>query len=425
MESSVQELGPTLVELSVTVPVEDVTKHLETSFRELTRHAKVKGFRPGKVPASVVRKLYGRKVKDDVAMKLVDANLARACKEHELKLVAQPQVEVQAVKEGEAFAFKAKVEVRPAIDKVDTTQLKVTRKLVAVTDKDVQREVDRLRRENADMQTPDPIRPAKDNDQLTLAYTVHVDGEEQAELGSEDRLVVLGAGTLIEDVEQALTGMSPGEKKTISVDFDEDGPPNLKGKTAEFHLEVKALQELLLAEEDDEFARDVGEFQTLLELRLDIRTKLEKLRKDQAEAEVKEAVIDRLVETNEIPLPDSMISEEIGRSIQQWMMFQRMQGGASELTEEIQADLDKRAKRKVQAALLLGKIAEDQNLGVDEAAIEAKFQKIAEETGKHVAKVRVEFQGERMEHLRSEIMEERLMEYLMEQATITEEEVTE
>jgi trigger factor len=421
MQSEVSEISPVMVEVTIHVPWDQVKQNLEDTYQELGRTARVRGFRPGKVPRNVLQQVYGKRIDGEVTAQLVEAGLMHAVKEHELEIVAQPDVDApSAIKKGEALTFKAKVEVRPKIEKVEMGKLAVERPSAEVTNEMVDEEVERLRKQHAEVQVPEPMRPSRAGDELTIDYTVDLDGEPKTELSAEGRRVELGADALIAEFDAGLTGLVPGDEKDISVTFGEDHDrEDLRGKNAVFHVKVQELREKLLPEVDDEFAKDVGDYQTLLELRLKIRADLEEMAKRRAESELKDRLIDKLVEINDVPAPPSMVKQEEQRMLYEIVQLMQMTGGQG-FGPDIMETMKGRAERKVKAAILLGALARAENIEVTREDVDARLAEIAEKSGKHVAKVRVEYQGERRDALESQILEEKLMDYLTKQATITD-----
>ena len=417
MQSQVSELSPVLVEVKVQVPWERVQKDLDATYRELGRTAKVRGFRPGKVPPNVIKQLYGKQVRAQVSGSLIEQGLMHAVQEHEIAIVAQPEVEPGAVKKGEPFSFTAKVEVRPRIDSIDTKGLTLFRPPVDVEDDAVNAEVERLRLEHADIQVPDPARPAKDGDVLTLDYTVSVDGEPQPDLAAQDRQVELDNPALMVELRDGLTGVKPGETKDVTVPFPEDHDnPKLAGKDALFSVTVKEIHERLLPELDDEFAKDCGDFETLLELRLKIREHLEDGAKRQGEASLRESAITALIAQNEVPVPDAMVAEQRQAMLYEMMQFAQMTG--QPFSPQMMEGIDERATRRVKAAILLGALAKQHELRVEDSDVDAKLAEIAEQSGKHVAKVRSEYQGQARQQLESQLLEDKIMAHLLKEATV-------
>jgi len=417
LESQITEISPILFEVSVQVPWERVRKDLDAGFREVSRHAQIRGFRKGKAPRHLLEQLYGKQVRAEVQGSLVEAGLLEAVEKHELQVVARPEVEPKPIAKGQPFEFKAKIEVRPKIEELKTEGLEIWEPPLEVPDEDVDARIEELRKQHADVREPEPMRGAKDGDEVIIDYTVTIDGELKEQMGATDRNVDLGEDGLLEEFEAGLKGMQPGETKTIEVPFEEDHPnPELAGKTAVFEVSVTALRERLLPDVDDDFAQDCGEFETLLELRLDIRKQLSERLEEKRSADTRESLIDQLIELNDVPIPPAMIDQQKQQMVYEMAAFAQMMG--QPLGDEIFEGIDERAGRRVKAGLLLGTLARLENVEVTREEIEERFAEMAERTGKHIAKVRAEHHGERGERLENELLEKKLMAVLREKATI-------
>lgn len=417
MQSEVSHISPVQVEIKVQVPWERVKKALDQNFTRVGKTAKIRGFRPGKVPRGVIRKLFGESVKAEVTGTLIQEGLLAAFEQHEIPVVAQPEVAPPPIAEGEDYEFVAKVEVRPTIENVTLEGLEVVKIDNEVPDEQVDAEVMRLRKQHADVAEPDPMRPAKAGDRLTIDYEVEVDGKVDPTMGAEGRDVDLGDEDLNPDFEAGLMGVQPGETKDIEVSFPEDHHhPDLKGKTATFKITVHALREVTLPEEDDEFAKDVGEFETLLELRLDIRKHLQEMADRRAKSELRDKLIDAALKLNDVPVPPSMVKEQKQQMLMQMIQFAQMTG--QQLGDF--SEIDGRAEKRVKAGLLLGAIAKAENLEIDDDAIAAKLAEMAEQTGKHIAKLKVEYVGEKRQELASSMLEERIFDLLESKATFVD-----
>jgi trigger factor len=423
MQSQVQEISPVLVELDVQVPWDDVRKGLEDGISRIQRTARLKGFRPGKVPRNVVKQLFGAQVKLEVLNVLIEKGLVAAIEQHALHPVARPDVAPRPIEEGQPLSFKAKLEVRPKIESVCTEGLVVDKPVHEVSEEDIDREVERLRRQHATLAAPEPARPAEKGDVLTIDYSVSVDGQQRPDLGATDRTVELDGEQLLSEVEAALVGASVGETRTVEVRFaDDHAKPDLRGKTATFEVTVKEVKERVLPAVDDEFAKDVGPFQTLLELRADLRRRLEDSARRRSESALRDAVVEKLVDANPVPVPPSLVEQEQRTMMRQWTELVQMATGrrAPDLDEDTLTTLRGRAERKVRAALLLGELARREKLSVSPEEVERKLAEIAERTGKHIAKVRAEYVGERREQLEASMLHDKLLDYLLSKATIAE-----
>lgn len=419
IESKVEMTSSVTGELDVAVPWDRVNKELQKSYKEVAKHARLKGFRQGKAPMNVVKQMYGKRVRDEVTNHLVELGLLLALQKHELDIVAQPHVTPEPIKDKQPLRFKASVEVRPKIEKVELGNFKVEKPIYEVEDGDVDRELEALRLQNADIRTPEPMRPAQKYDILTLDYQVRADGETKEQLGASDREVSLGTDELADEFEAGLLGLKPGESKTIEMKCGEDHPnPELRGKTAQFDVTVKGLRERLLPDLDDDFAKDVGDYETLLDLRMKTRKRLEQLTNDQSEASLKRALIDRLIELNPLEVPQSLVSREQQQSLYQMASYAYMSQQPFD-AESAQEAAKESGIRRVKAALLLGALARQEQINFEPADVDAKFAEIAEATGKHIAKVKAEY-ADRRDAIENEILEEKLVGHLRSIAEVTE-----
>ena len=421
MESQVNEISPIMVEVSVQVPWDRVQKDLDAGYRVVARTARVRGFRPGKVPRHMLKRLFGKQVKAEVSSTLVEAGLLHAVETHELAVVAEPTVDMGDIADGKPFEFKAKVEVRPRLDEVDLSNLKIYQTPIDIANEAVDGAILDLRKEHADVREPDPMRPARNDDEVTADYTVFIDGELNETLSANDRVIDLTEEALRTELRDGFVGMSPGDEKTVEIEFDADHPnKDLAGKKADFNLKLVALRERILPDEDDDFAQDCGEYETLLDLRADIRKKLTEKAEKAQEASIDERLIEQVMKHNDVPIPPGMLKQQKQAMVQRLVQFMQM-GADSSFLDAALADIDERAERQVKTGLLLGAIARLEKLEIGEEQIEEKLLEIANETGKHIAKVRVEYSSEeRRQQLENAVLEEKLMAFLRSKATIVE-----
>lgn len=420
MQSQVDQISPVLVEVKVEVPWTKVNESLEGAYKNLQRTAKVRGFRPGKVPRNVVKNLMGKSVERDVAERLVEEVLGMVVQEHALEPVSVSHMDSSPIAQGQPLSITAKLEVRPKIDNVDLSSLGIQRNAAAVSDAEIDRELTRLQQENAELVALDPPRPAQAGDVLSLDIEVSVEGTPRPELSSSDTRAELGSDRLLTEINDGLIGSSVGDERDIALTFAEDyGNDSLRGKPAQFKVKVKDVQAKVVPALDDEFARDL-EHESLQAMRDDVRKRLQEAATRRADAQLREAVVDRLVDANPVPVPPSLVQRQQQAIIQEYRQLQQMLGRELPFDPETQAQMHARAERKIRAGLLFATIAEQQKIEVGEAEVEAKLKEIAEESGKHIAKVRAEYQGDRRQWLSSQLLHDKLLEYLLSQATITD-----
>jgi trigger factor len=419
MQSQISEISSVMVQVSVEVPWTDVERAIEGTYSELGRTAKVKGFRPGKVPRNVLKQLFAARVKRDVVNNLVEAGLGKAVEQHQLTVVAVPPLEtVPELKQGEPLLFTAKVEIRPKIERVDIDNLALTRKASQVADAQVDEAIERLRQQNAELKAPEPARASVESDIVTCSYKVSIEGSERPDLAATDRAIDLGGG-LLPELKAALVGKNIGENVRAEVTFPAEQGGEFAGKTGVFELELKEIKEKVLPALDDEFAKDL-EHASLDELKQKTRARLEESAKQSADSELREQVVDKVLEKNPIDVPPSLVTQQQQAMLQEYIRMIRMTGQQMNFGDDLMQTTKENAERRVRAALLLGAIARLNGIRVEGADVDKRLGEMAERSGKHVAKLRAELQGEQREVLESQILEEKLLEYLLGRATITE-----
>jgi trigger factor len=420
MQSQISEISPVFVQVNVEVPWPDVEKAIEGSYSQLGRTAKVKGFRPGKVPRNVLKQLFGARVRQEVVSNLVESGLGRAVQQHKLAVVSVPPLEqTPELKQGEPLSFSAKIEVRPKIEKVDIEGITLERPKTNIGEEQIAQELEALRQQHAELVAPDPVRPVQEGDIVTCDYTVTVDGVERSDLSATDRPIDTGAGGLLAELKSGLIGKNIGDSFSVELTFPESQNSDFAGKQGLFQITIKEIKAKVLPTLDDEFAKDV-EHESLEALRQKTRERLEAQAREQIEGDLQEALIEKILEKNPLELPPSLVAQQEQAMLQEYVRMIRMTGQPPSLGDNFMEETKEQAARRVRAALLLGAVATQHNIRVEPADVDKKLEEMAERSGKHVAKLRAELQGQRREALESQILEAKLLEYLFSQATITE-----
>jgi trigger factor len=278
--------------------------------------------------------------------------------------------------------------------------------------------LEHLRQQHAELKVVEPARPSEDGDILTCSYTVSIEGAERPDLAANDRPIDL-AGGLLPELKAALLGKNVGDKAEAEVTFPAEQGGEFAGKKGTFHLEIKEIKGKVLPTLDDEFAKDV-DAASLDELKQKTRARLEDSAKQSADSELREQVVEKVLEKNPIEVPPSLVNQQQQAMLQEYIRMIRMTGQQMNFGEDLMKTTKDQAEKRVRAALLLGAIARLNGIKVEAADIDKRLQEMADRSGKHVAKVRAELQGEQREMLESQVLEEKLLEYLLGRATITE-----
>ncbi len=418
MQVNVQRISPVVMEVQVEVPATMVKAEVDKAYATLGKKANVRGFRPGKVPRNVLTQLFAPQVHNDVMNAIVNTTLPKALEEKTIVPVSTPNVEPGKVDVNAAFSYKARFEVQPDIDgaTVKYEGFELSRPRTTADEKLVVDQLEQLRLRHARLEAPTPARGAKAGDVLTIDFTLSVDGKPLKDGGGEGVQLELGSGQVLPDLDKALHGKSVDEKFDVDAQFPDTHPSaELKGKTARFAVTVRDLKEKVLPTLDDEFAKDVGQYTTLVELRADIHTKLEKALKDQSEAALAEQIVQKLNDANPLDVPPSLVEQQC-RIMEQELAQQARRMGqrftqeqATLLHDRVMAD----AEKKVRAGLLMAAIAKKHEFKVTEEDIEKGMAELAQETGKNVAKLKVEYrEPSKRNMLIGMILEDKILDFL-------------
>jgi trigger factor len=358
-----------------------------------------------------------------VAQRLVDETFPKAVSQQKLQPVSSPAIEPQKLKEAAPFGYKARFEIVPLIDNVQYVGLEAKRPKIEVTDEQVGTELDRLRNAHATLQAPEPPRAAGKGDVVIMDLSVEADGRAVTEAQARDLQVELGTGQVMPDIDQALTGQVAGSEIAVSLTMPEQHPLSaLRGKPATFRIILRDIKEKVLPAADDEFAKDLGDFDTLDGLRADIRQRLEKQAKEQVETQVAEQLVEALVKANPIPVPPSLVERQAALTQSEILQRARSQGQqATGLGAELRAKVVAESETKVRAGLLMAEVAKTEKIRISEEQIEEGLRELAEQTGKNVAKLRAEYREQKKrEMLIGMILENKVLDIIEAKAKISE-----
>lgn len=345
----------------------------------------VPGFRRGKAPKSVIEKMYGKSVfYDDALDALLPAAYEEAITEAKLDVVSRPEFELVSVGD-EGVVLKATVIVKPTVKVSEYKGLAATRPEVTVTDEEIDREIDGVRSRNARVLTVDD-RPAEDGDDVIIDFKGFRDGVPFEGGEAEKQPLKLGSNSFIPGFEAQIVGHSKGESFEINVTFPEEyGEPTLAGQDAVFQITLHEIKHTELPELDDEFVKDVSEFDTVAAYRESVRAKIEERKNASADAEVEKQLIDKLIENMTGEVPDVMIENEIDRYVNDYDYRLRSQGASIDLyyqytgstPETLRASFRAEAERQVKSRLALERVAKTEKIKAGKKEIEEEYKKIA------------------------------------------------
>ncbi|MDE6890353.1 MAG: trigger factor [Lachnospiraceae bacterium] len=397
MSVQVEKLEKNMANLTIEVPAEEVEKALQNAFLKNKSRINVPGFRKGKVPRQMIEKMYGPEIfYEDAVNEMIPDAYEKAAEECGEDIVSTPVINVTQIEKGKPFIFTAEVALKPDVKLGKYKGVEIEKVDVAVTDEDVDAEINRERERNArNIEVTD--RPVKDGDMTVLDFEGFVDGVAFDGGKGENYSLTIGSGAFIPGFEEQLIGAEIDKETEIHVTFPEDyQAEDLKGKDAVFKCTIRGIKEKELPELDDEFAGEVSEFDTLEEYKADVRAKLTETKEKEAKNLREEAVVEAIIKDSDMEIPEAMVETQQKQMVDEFMQGITMQGltpeqyyqftGASR--ERLIAQVKPQAEKRIKARLVLEAVAKAENITASEEDYEDELKVMAEAYQMEVEKVR-------------------------------------
>lgn len=429
MASTIETLENKQVKLTVTVPYKEFDEAIQKAYLKVRKNVMVPGFRKGKVPRQVIQTHYGDEVFYEDAFEIIFPTLYQAAiTEHSIEDVDRPDVDVTQIAKDKELIFTATVTVKPEVTlgKYKGKTVKVYKKPIAKKDIDaeIEKEADKIARI-----VPVENRVAQAQDTVTIDYVGSIDSVEFEGGSAQGHDLVLGSNTFIPGFEDQLIGMNIGDEKDINITFPKDyQSDDLKGKDAVFKVKLNALKAKELPKIDDEFVKDVSEFDTLEEYKADIKAKLTKAADEAFDSETQNSLVSTLVETMEADIPDCMVERQIdytlremnysfenqGFSLEQYMQMTGM------TMDTFRAQYKDQSLERVKAQLAMESVQKAEGIEVLDADKDAEFAKLSEENGKSIDEIKKTFSGQNSSYLDETILAKKTMDFLKSNITVEE-----
>jgi len=409
--------------LEISVPVQEVESEKSRVAADVQKRAKLPGFRPGKVPTSLVLKTFAGEIRQQVLEALIPKYLQKQFEAENLNPVGTPDISDIHFHEGEPLRFKAEFEVVPPIELGDYKEVEVPYHDPEVTDEDVANRLESLREQKAEYVNIDP-RPLENGDFAVVALE-SIAGVEGEPIKQDEMVLELGGADTFESFTENLRGLSPGDEKEFPVTYPEDyGSARIAGKTVTFHATVKGLRKKELPELNDEFAQDLGDYRNLDELREALRKNIFAQRQFEAQQEAKNKIVDVLVDQHQFPVPEVFVERQIKNRVEQNL---RALAGEGVDPKSIKLDWEKvkatqrdKALREVKASLLLSRISEREAIHATRDEVDREVERIARQQREPVAAVHMRFEKDgTLGRIASHIQTEKTLSFLFEHARKT------
>jgi len=425
MSLQVEKLEKNMAKLTIEVDVDTFEKAVEKAYQKEKNKISIPGFRKGKVPRQMVEKMYGKEIFFEEAANIVIPDAYdKALDECEEDIVSSPKIEVTQIEAGKPFVFTAEVALKPEVKLGKYKGVKVDKIDTAVTDEEVDAEINR-ERENSARNITVEDRPVKDGDMTTLDFEGFVDGVAFEGGKGENYPLTIGSGAFIPGFEEQLVGAKIGEETEVKVTFPEDyQAEHLQGKEAVFKCTVKEIREKELPELNDEFASDVSEFETLAEYRADVKKNLEEKKEKEAKAEKEDAAVKAAVEASEMEIPEAMLETQQKQMVDEFAQRITMQGLSMEQYfqfsgtnyQQMVEQVKPQAEERIRARLVLEAVAEAEKLEVTDAEYEEELKTMADVYQMELEKVK-ELMGEREEkNIKLDLLVKKAAEFIAENA---------
>ena len=421
MKVAVEEIESCKRKLAVEAPVDVVTQEWERAYGRVQKRASLPGFRRGHVPRSLVKLHFADDVRREVAEHLIPDVYRRALTEARIDPVNEPDLQDLTLEEGSPLSFTAVVEVKPAIELGDYRGVEVQHVPAPVTDAEVDETLERMREQHAQFNSVE--RPAGAGDLVVVDYTLAPQDHEPTTANGYHFLV--GSGTVLPEIDTAVVGMSAGEQREVSLQFAEDHRMELlRGKSGTASLKLGEVKEKVLPVLDDEFAKVLGEFETLDAVKSEVRRQLEAGREAESRRALEDKVMDTLLAHHEFGVPDAMVMRQVAHQVEHTRERLRRQGvdpdGIQWDYPKIVGELRPVAEKAVRRALLLEAIADKEALATNEEDVDAEVERFAKASQRPAPAVRrmMEKSGD-LDALQHGLRERKTLDLLIEHARIT------
>ncbi|OAN90371.1 trigger factor [Marinobacter sp. EhC06] len=421
MQVSVETTSNIERRMTIGVPAQEIDQAVQKRLQETARTVRLNGFRPGKVPMSVVKRRFGDSVRQEIVGEVMRDNYIKALQEQDINPAGWPKFEPKTMEEGKDLEFVAIFEVLPEIELGDLSKISVEKLTSEITDKDVDNMIDNLRRQQATMK--EVKRKSKNKDVLTIDFKGFIDGEEFEGGAAESHRLTLGSGQMIPGFEKAIVGGKAGEDMEIEVTFPEDyHNEDLAGKPAKFEIKIHKVEEPQLPELDTEFFKKFGiDAEDEATFREEVKKNMERELKQAVSNKVKNDVVDGLLETTELDIPAALVDQEIDRLRQDAVQRFGGQVDFQQLPKEI---FQEQAERRVKTGLLFQEVVKKNDLKADPAKVDEKIQEIAS-TYEQPEEVVAHFNSnpEQKSQIESSVLEDAVVDHVLEQAKVKEKKV--
>ena len=427
METNIEEISQVKRRIDVEIEAEEVNKKLDQAYRELSKKVKVKGFRPGKVPRRILEQYYSKHILSDVKSDLIEESFSKVIEETKLFPLGRPSLEDGAIRPGESFKYTIHMEVKPDFELKDYAGISVEKEILNVSEDDVDKKLEEIRDAHASLTSITENREIRNSDYVTIDYEGFWNEKPLKDMKGQESLIHVGSKNFYPEIESGIVGLKKGAEKNIEIDFKEDfHDKRLAGKRITFSITIRDLKKKELPELNDDFAKALGsDMKSFSDLRMRVKEDITLQEERRIDRELKKRLLKKITDSVDFELPEVAVENEIERSIatiKQNFLLRGVRFESAGISEEkMREDLRKGAEQKVKEDLVLSKIANLENISIEEREISESFQRLAAQTGKDLATLQRYYEeNDLVDSFRNQLLVEKVLNHCVQDAKITE-----
>ncbi len=427
MKTEVEDLGGAQKKIVCEVPSDEVQKEVDKYCRTLAKEVEVRGFRKGKAPPSIIKRYFRQQIQREVASQLVSSSLEEALKEHSLTPLGEPEIDAPALEVEKDYSFSITLDVKPEIEIGDYQGIELEEESSEVEEEELQKSLEELQKAHGDLKGIEEDRGAMEGDTVLVDYAAFLDGEPIPDRERKDVYMEIDPASVKQDVKDALLGARVGDERKMGVEYPDNYlEKKMAGKNVEYRLQVKKILVKELPKLDDEFAKDVGPYETLEALKDRMREEIGKGKKSRNRRALEEALLEEIVKRSAFDAPRSLVDARYVQMMKDAKIHFLTKGlqmeESSEDYQKLEANLEELAEGDVKKHLLVEAIAKKESIQVSDEEMEEKIKEIADQHEQSVEKVKADIQKqeEDLENFRANLLRGKTLDFLLSQATIKE-----
>ncbi|RJP84071.1 MAG: trigger factor [Desulfobacteraceae bacterium] len=427
MEVTVTDINSVKKKIQIEIPQSDVAKAIDTAYLELKKTAKVKGFRPGKTPRTVLERMFSKDVQADVASTLIQNSFLEAVKQESLAFIGMPDIDPPELDPAAPFIYDVTLELKPELSPIDFNGVQLKKTLYKMSEAEVDKQIDLLQKQLAEFQPIDEVRAVAEDDYAVIDYEGFKDGLPFAQAQkTENYTLKIGRKMITEAFDNEVTGMTPGQQKTFSITFPKDyHNKDLAGLEVSFSVTLKEIRKEVLPDADDAFAKKLGPFETLEDLKNAIRKNLQEGYDKRSQQEIQEQIFEKLL-TESFELPETLVKYELDGIVDDMeMRFSQNNMTLDQLglsREKLGDEYRDVAEKQVRRHLFLSKIIEQEKMELTEEQLNLEYESFAQVVGQPVDFIKTYYKSnpEKLDGFKHALLEKKVFDLIVEKAVIEE-----